>query len=217
MATLLDEGYEGANGVAISNANTAYSNVVGTGMTFDTSVFVNGTSSASVITSAASTYGRLDFTAVPSVSIRSYVRWTAIPGAITYWMSVLNSSTARAQVRVNVDGTLSVRNGSTAVGSTTAVMNPNQWYRVEWVLDSGAGSQQLKLFDLHQTSVVSGGDTGAVTFNLGTIDNFRLGTTAASTADFRVDSTRVDDTNSFIGPSVAPPSSWSYGYDVVIG
>lgn len=114
---------------------------------------------------------------------------------------------AIAQVRLNSDNTLSLRDKFTAVATTTTALTDNVWYRVAWEVDRTSGTQELRLYDgPHSTTPLETEAPGAGSCNASTattFDRFYFGTVGTST-DAR-DWIRYDDTawgDTFpIGPS----------------
>lgn len=117
-------------------------------------------------------------------------------GAIYYLMSAHSGSTARAFARINADGSLQLRNGSTAVGAaTTARVTAGQPFRIAWRILNG-GTMEARLFTGSNlwgtTPDVGGTTTGAM--NTGTFDRLRFGLTLSATVNWVLDSVRVDAT-----------------------
>ena len=202
MAVVLTEDFEGAaNGATATTSNTAFTQNITATPTFDSSQFASGTRSIRI--NPVSTTESLTYSgaSTASKSVRFYLRLTALPAATTYIANMQASTTARAQIGINSDGTVRLRNGNTTlVATTTAAMSINTWYRLEWKCDGGTSTQTIKLFSLHSTTPL---DTQSGTFNTGAIDRFQLGVVANATLDAFFDAVVLDDTVTDIGPADA--------------
>lgn|GEM_PF-4483210 len=214
MSTLIDEffttGPDGTTlaGTSQGSPNCTFTTVVGTPV-FEADVpaaLVAGSGFAMrVAPTAASWYGRKDFTAIAQGCERIYFYLpTGLPSADTFIENLMASSTIRGQIRLNAAGTLSVRNGTSvpAGGTTTnSALAANTLYRLERLFDNAATTQRLVLYLGHSLTPISGGDTGNVTYNQGTVDNTRVGAPAAATIDIIISAYRLDDTAVLIGPA----------------
>lgn len=206
MARTFTEDFEtGAPGAAVATTNSGF-DAVSAGITFDT-VHQVGTQSGHVVVGATATQTivQRNFTATSTRYFAWYERWNTLPAAAVYLGSASSGATARAQVRLNPDGTMSLRNALTAVYTSTAVMPTASWVRFEWELVNPT-RQRLQMFSGHSTTPLL--DSGAQTFNTGTFDRVLLGsTTSVASLDFYIDWVAADDTT-WVGPAAtAPPPS----------
>jgi hypothetical protein len=220
VATLMSEDFEGAtSGTAVTAANTAFVSVTGS-PTYDSAQFMVGTQSALLNPSTALQYGSYQIgAAAASMSVRWYLRLAALPTAVTYLASPLSLSTIRAQVGLNADGTVRIRNATTLVATTmlAAALSAGTWYRIEWQLDGPGATQVLRIFAGHGTTPISGADISG-TFNTGTVDRMLLGVPVSGTVTLNMDAVKMTDVAEWIGPAVVtPPSSWVNSYAVTVG
>lgn len=136
MATIFSEAFTGANGVAISSSNTAFSSVINA-PTFSTAVKKSGTASAYCNTNSSYSYMEYTHASTTSGYWSFYVRPVSAPSANTVIFYVGNSSAAIDrifQVTLNTNLTLKLQQGSSAtiVGSnTTGTLPLNEWSRID--------------------------------------------------------------------------------------
>lgn len=215
MSTLIDEffttGPDGAtlSGTSQSGPNCAFTTIVGAPFfegDLPDALVGDSDFAMRVTTSSAAAYAREDLTAIAQGAERIYFYLPdGPPAADTFIDALLFDTSARAQIRLNAAGTMAVRNGaSVPTGGTTtnSALAADTLYRAERIFDNGAGTQRLVIYPGHSTSPLSGGDTGNVTYNQGTVNNARVGVTAAGTLDIVICAYRLDDTAALIGPAV---------------
>lgn len=104
-----------------------------------------------------------------------------------------------ANWRVNANGTVAIRNGSTAVATSSAVLSTNTWYRSEWMTNAGAATQELRIYAGETTTPLLT-LTGALTSSDQT--GFYIGLVAASTGS-SVDIDTVQIADDWTGPFAA--------------
>lgn len=140
--------------------------------------------------------------------MRCYIYWTGTNPTSTTPIFTFSSSAGvnRAQIVINTSGQIRMRNNTTLVG-TAQTLNKNQWYRLEWKLDTTNSQQTMRLFtagNLH-------GSTADVedlnqTFNSGSGNNFRFGITSAPGAAAAVTfDSLATSTSAYVGAAPARP------------
>lgn len=103
---------------------------------------------------STATAGRVqyDFGSALSVALfmSSYFRITTLATVNLYLGNVSSAATAgtvQADWRVNpTTSTVSLRNSTTAVGTSSAALSVNTWYRSEWKVDPATSTQELRIY-----------------------------------------------------------------------
>lgn len=131
MARLVTAGGETGDVTAESATLTAGSALI----TLDATVFRSGARSFKV-DSTVSNFNRFAqsaFTAALNTNyyFRAYIRFPAAPSTATGVLRFLQASSWQASVYLRTDGAIELRNNLTVVGSPSAVLNVDTWYRVE--------------------------------------------------------------------------------------
>jgi hypothetical protein len=93
---------------------------------------------------------------------RFYLRFTSNPNAInTIWLWRINALTA-GELRIETNGTMTLRNSAGTVVATSATLSTGTWYRVETkiVVNAGTGTGELELLI---DGVLVGGSTSTST------------------------------------------------------
>lgn len=193
MAIDLTETFEGGtNGAALTTGNTGFGLIGGTAPTFTTTGVHLGALAMQASASAATSYGQHTLGAARAISfLRWYLTFQAAPAATTYICNAMATATIRAQVRVNTARTLSMRNSTTAVWTSTTTLATGTLYRIEWDLNNTAGTQRLRIFTGDSVTAVE--DSGAQTYNAGTHDRFLLGIPSAATWTWQADDLQIRD------------------------
>lgn len=98
------------------------------------------------------------------------------------YRALSDTSALRATVRVNTDGSIQQRNGTTAVGTaTTHLVTEGEPFRLDWHPNNGSpGTQTARLFtgaNLYGTSPVTGASTSG-NMDTGTFDRIGIGIAA---------------------------------------
>lgn len=146
------EDYEGGSDEgAINSSNTDYDVISGSPV-FDSAHAMRGALSGRYASAGAITSTGRTFTARNVIFDRAYVLVEASPAAAMYVMGCNSGGTIRAQNRINADRTITVRNGTTAVFTSTTVLATNTWYRLERHIDLSAGTQETKIFLGHDAT-----------------------------------------------------------------
>jgi hypothetical protein len=196
-ANLLSEDLNGVSGTtagtAVSTANSSMSAVFGTAPTFDATAY-EGAFAARFNTTAATGYLRKDITSSGTVWIQMAIRLTALPAAATFITSWLQGTTKIGDLRVNTDGTLSVRDNNTAVITSTSALSAGSYAIVSVkCTPGGASGHTLKVYLTPTSGTPSFTGTGAATAAAATaVDTLRFGVIAAATIDYRLDRLRAD-------------------------
>lgn len=210
MASLFSEGFEtGPSGAALTTTNTTFTAVTASGFSFTASptpAVGALAATASTPTTAANRLLEKTFTAAAAVYHRQYINIPANPGAAVFLGSMLSTATVRAGLRLNAAGTLTLRNNTVAVYTSTQVLPLGVWVRIEWRVDNTAAAQELRVFsgaNLHGTT--PDWTSGVQTYNSGTIDKVQAGfTTAVASFTATFDAMAADDTT-WVGPAATTP------------
>lgn len=215
MASIFAEDHEtGTDGTTLTTSNTDYSgfNPTGTKPTIATAQFVSGTRSMRINPSgSAQMYAYYTSPSLTSVRyMRAYVRLAQLPSAPLFFMAAQAAAVTRADFRILDDGRVQIRNNFTQVWTSTTTLSVNTWYRVEWRINNTTSLQECNVYLGHNTSPVSGMASGNRSYNMGTFDDFKVGsTTSIAGVDLWVDDVAADNAN-WVGPSfVADPLSVS--------
>lgn len=191
MARLWSTGFE-------ANSTTAwheFTSIVGS-PTIQTSVVRSGTYALRANPTAAAhyiTHAYKNFSDSAAGYFRAYIRIATAPSAATMIMGQATNGTG---IRLNTDRTLTLMKAdSTALGSNSAALALNTWYRVEYQFQTSATIDGR----LDGVSFASGTNSSA-----GSLDSFFCGIITATTADVYFDDLAINDTtgsnqNSFPG------------------
>ena len=215
MTLLLDERYEtGPAGATLDTTTTAFTAVGGTSTngsrTFTSNAPHEGSLCGEYVTGSTtgSMWTRYDPpAALGTVYLRAYVRFvTALPGnntGIVYWRTA--GGTVRARLEVNAAGTFTIKNGTTAVATSTVATAIDEWCRLEWELVNGTG-QTLRIFVGANVDGATPDETITGTFNTGSDgQQFLMGWAAAvANRTLRLDAVAVDDAT-WVGPLATNP------------
>jgi len=183
--------YEGGtDGGAITAANSggasgdAFTAASGTGPVFSTAQAMHGTLSEMVAQGGtpAASYMIWDSTVLTSSSQlygRAYVRFnSAAPSANARFIQFLSGATLGCGIRQNTTGAIQFdasTGGNTGVGSASAVLSVDTWYRIEWDILFGTGtSAQL-------SGTVYVGDSTSAFSTFAALNTFTNTITAADT------------------------------------
>jgi hypothetical protein len=131
-------------------------------------------------------------------------KYDTLPTAVSTLMQILSTSTLRADLRVQADAILRMRNNSVAVGSGIGPIVAGETYYLSWNTVNGT-AQSMYLYDSNGFLLAS--EVGQ-TFNAGTYNKFSFGLVNAPGLALVLHISRPGyDTNVEIGPTVVP------GYD----
>lgn len=143
MARLWQSGFE-LNSIT---GDVEFSTISGTASISSTTVRTGGFAGRTNPAAATGFFRQVIFAADSStvVFFRAYLRIAAAPGASTVVMRISNNlDNACAQLQLTSTRTLILLNAAaTQVGSPSAVLSLNQWYRVELKLDASASPGTL--------------------------------------------------------------------------
>lgn len=196
MASVFTETFEaGTNGVTLSSSNTAFTDFFGDPAEFTNAQTIEGTLAADFSASGAQCRAGLFPAATGLYFRRFYVYFTALPASNSYIGAVaLTGQGSQADMRVETDGRIAIRDGFSAVWTSTVTLAAGEWHRIEWKLDSTGLVQACRLFigaNLHGTTPDD--ESGDVTFNTGTWDEIRIGNVTSNTLGVIVDAVADDD------------------------
>lgn len=213
MATLAEDFEGGSNGATVTTLNSAF-NLVGSGTpTFDTSIFYRGSASRLIDNAGLPETNIFTFAATNQVTYRKYIRPKTLGASRSVICSFNSAGTPRAQLCVDIAGTISLRDGaSTVVATTSAVMSLNaDFYRVECQIDGATGSQSVQLYLGDSTVPVTGG-TDSGTFTNLTFDRAVDGLTNSTSLTYNDDLIKI--TSGSVAPIGAEPLAASIAVPV---
>lgn len=214
------------HGTTLTAGSTGFDNSTSNG----TATYVSSTTSplhstyARITSTTSSTYIlRKDQTSVASRYYRFYVRMSAIPSSTQTILASRNGSTAVSNIRIQNDGTLSIRDGTSTVDTSTVTITANQWARLELHYDSAGAKQWLRIFlgdnvdGQIPDQVLSGSATN------GSTDNFQAGLVTAQTSQTYDLDDIATSTAGWLGPAgtdtipaissgtISSPVTWNEG------
>lgn len=194
----LTENFEGGtNGATITTANTIFDNKTGTAAVTFNNDAKEGSLSMQVAASAQDAILRADLTASSTLWLCYYIKIVSAPStptAITNWYS---GTTKIGDIRLASDMTISLRDGSAGVWTSTALV-ANVWHRVAIkITPNNATGHRIKIYsganlDGSTASQDSGNQT-ATAAAVSSVDNVRFGLISTETATLRFDRVRGDD------------------------
>ena len=190
---------DGTDGVALTanttdGGNSGFQILTGA-WEFDTAQKASGTSSA--LLPLTNGTGLLTKSHAPNpVTVHYYdffYRYSTLPSAIMIAQIKLGGSN-KAQVWVNASGTVTIKNLTTSVGTTTTTTSANEWFRIMWGVDGS--TQTLRLWKSAVLSDLFGAYTEqkSGTYSQGQWDSFKVGCNTVATLNLWVDKITTDDT-----------------------
>ena len=197
MAVDIVEDFEGGtNGAVITTSNTGLGFTDGVA-TFTNTGGVHTGSLAALYSATAGTSYSVVYFGAPTLRgasyARFYVTFAALPAANVLIGAYRAVTTSRAELRINSAGTVTLRNGTTAVYTSTATLAANTTYRIEWDAVNGTGQAVRVYVGDSTTALISSGNQ---TYNTGTHDRLSIGLYASATWTLRVDDIETrDDAN----------------------
>ena len=214
------------DGTTLTTGNTGFTAISNSG---------GGTFTAASTSPVHNGFGRMQTTGSSTLSVqddygstssryyRFYMRMASIPGSTQTMFNLRDASTNTvSSIRVQNDGTFVLRNGNTAVATSTAALGANQWARIELFYNAASSTQTARLYlgSNYDGSIPTETLTGAAT-NGATVDaNYGMVTAQASqTVDLDEVAT---STAGWLGPSggtaipavsgsIGSPAAWSEG------
>ena len=156
----------------------------------------------SMTISTGTSYGTQTYTATDEIFLSLYIRLAAIPSAQVRVVRITDAGTSVGALTLETTGKLTLRNGSTSLGATTAALTPGTLYRIGIHQKRGTGSNGML------EGFVATGDAnfGAAFASSGTqtfttqADSVQIGATTGTAGSFTVDDVRLD-TGAMPGPS----------------
>ena len=194
MASDIVEDFEGGtDGATISTSNTGLGFADGTATFTDANGVHTGTLAALYSATAGTSYSVVYFGS-PTLRSASYMRWyvtfQALPASNTLIAALRAVTTVRAEVRMNAAGTVTLRNATTAVYTSSATLSAGTTYRFEWDAINSTGQQLRVYVGDSMTTVISSGNQ---TYNTGTHDRMSVGLYASATWTLQVDDIETRD------------------------
>ena len=158
----------------------------GQSMTYDNTQAYSGTQSCKIVTTSTNTcFGMWDSAglltnAATQQWFRVFLYMTGNPGSLHQILAMLVSGTRAADVIINTNGTLSMRDAAGTVQvTTTNTVNLNSWFRLEGYITSSASSGQveLKLFNSPASATPTETQTSGSSLNTtgGAMNQVRFG------------------------------------------
>lgn len=194
MAVVFTELFEGgADGVALTTANTNFTDFNGSGSAeFDTDLSVEGNSSG-LFLEPRQAHGLVPSGGEFYISEYVYFHVESI-GNFDFNLA-LDSDSIQARCQIAADGRFRLLDGGSVVTATTHVMIPDQWYRIEWTIDEASGTQDLLIFTGANLNSLTPTEshTGATYSGSATIDEFTYGRVSGAAIDMNFDRIILDD------------------------
>lgn len=120
---------------------------------------------------------------------------TTLPAGEVIIGQIRSGGTNRAQITLQADGSVRIKNGTTAVDSTAAGFAvAGQWLRWKWGITGG--TQELRLYkDANPANLFGPGPTDVLTGNMsqGSWDQYRIGMMSAEAIEVWVDRVVIDN------------------------
>lgn len=123
--------------------------------------------------------------------------------------SLATGGSLQGDVRINTGHTVSIRNGSTAVATSSATLSTATWYRFEWKLNAAADTQELRCY-VGESSTPLFTLSGAWSSDLTRVVSIGPNVAAAGGV-ISYDTIRVAD--DWTGAFAPPPSHTRFRYD----
>ncbi|MGH3096493.1 MAG: glycoside hydrolase family 16 protein [Streptosporangiales bacterium] len=131
---------------------------------------------------------------------RIYIQIPALPSATATFLTTQSSAGTKAAVHVRSTGELGLVDGHTYSTTTTTMLTPGAWYRVEWHVE-GAG-QELRLYSPPNVATPVETITAGIT-DTAAVSEWRVGQGSASNSPVYVDEMALG--SDWIG-SATPPA-----------
>lgn len=214
------------NGTTITTANTGFDNIACGSGTFTSSTAtpqLHGTYGRFATSASAICSAQVDYSSTNSRYYRFYMRTSAIPAANETVMNLRGAAGVTvAGIRQQSDGTIHIRDGTVGVATSSFVVVPGEWIRLELHYNASASTQTLRIFSGGNiegsipTETLTGSATNGATedFNIGIV-------TSQASLNFDIDDVETSTTG-WLGPagsdtipavssSIASPVVWSEG------
>lgn len=230
MATEFTANFELPGGVAdedpFNALDAGFFNKSGTWL-YETTSPAQGSALIDVVNDGTSTSAITYVHPTGLISTRYYdicLKVAALPAAETMILQTRASGNNRAQVTLMPDGSLRMKNGTTAVGTSApaGTVVANQWFRVKWGITGS--TQELRIYaDSVLANLFSASPThtiGPANYSQGTWDQFRFGVMTSEVLTLRVDRLVIDNStwpSSGGSGNVAPTANAGANQDSVIG
>jgi len=156
----------------------------------------------SMTISAGGSYGTQSYTATDEIFISLYIRLAVLPSGQVRVVRITDAGTSVGALTLESTGKLTLRNGSTSLGATTAALTPGTLYRIGIHQKRGTGSNGV----LQGFVAVGDASFGAAFASSATqtfttqANSVQIGATTGTTGSFTVDDIRLD-TGAMPGPS----------------
>lgn len=212
-----------ADGAVLTQANTAFTNVSGSGSFTARSTLGKSNGCAELQCTAQDRYLVRDITATNRIYLRFYVRPDSTinsgrPTSNLVMARFYTGGTTRASLVWNTGGNFKIQNsGSIIVGAnTTTALPTNVWSRVEFGIDGANVS--LRVYPGDQVDATGtpaiAGNAQSGTHGAGAtpgVNSVWMGALGSNTVRYRLDEIDTDDTT-WVGPLVATPTTAPHWY-----
>lgn len=230
MATEFTANFELPVGVAdedpFNAADAGFFNKSGTWL-YETTSPAQGSAFIDVVNPGTTTSAITYVHAAGLISTRYYdicLKVAALPTAETMVLQIRASGNNRAQVTIMPDGSIRMKNGTTAVGTSApaGTVVAGEWFRVKWGITGS--TQELRIYTDPTPANLFGSAVdhtiGPANYSQGTWDQFRFGVMTSEALTLRVDRLVIDDSTwptSGGGGNITPTANAGPDQDSVIG
>lgn len=172
MTTLATIDYEGGSLGATIGAESGWDNTLSGTRVYDNTLVANGVMGCKVTDQAIM---RRNVTSGTQFRVRWYMRVPVINAGTNVSIGIARgSTTVRCAVRYESAGTLRLLNVSTAVGSSSGSLIPDEKIRCEWIIDGTGGTQSLLIFRASNSEGTTADETLTGAFTSASIDNIGI-------------------------------------------
>ncbi|MBP6038540.1 MAG: hypothetical protein KA604_04365 [Candidatus Saccharimonas sp.] len=209
MTRFLEAHFDAATSGSITTAlEPGISSTTGTAPTFSAADTIHGAAGALSASGVVSILRQDIPSPLPSIYWRGYIKRVLANPTVAQFAAARDSANANcASLAMQASGAIVLRDGNTAVATSTHTLAAGDWVRVEWYVDRGGTSTQtLELFysgNIEGTipnEVLTGACTAATT-PLHQVSSGSI--TASAGAQFAVDEAVLAD--AYVGPFASPP------------
>lgn len=227
MATEFTTEFDGTNGAAanLTTEPAFFGRTASNGWFYRTGDKASGTASINTTNDVTLTSVWTYAHSAGLIATRYYdqcYKVTTLPGSEIIIAQIRSGGTNRAQVTLDQNGVVRIKNGTTTVDSTAAgFITANQWFRWKWGITGG--TQELRLYTNATPANLFGtapSDTLIGNMTQGTWDQYRLGIMSGVALEVWVDRLVIDDSTwptSGGAGNAAPVANAGPDQDSVIG
>lgn len=207
MSELFLEGFE--NGTADANITTGNSNATSVlGAPTFAAGGVDGELCGDFNSTGTQVMMRWDHTAASNAWYSGYIWLDSLPASNTYLVSFFGGTNKVGDMRVNSDGTVSVRDNNSAVITSSVALTTGSWHRFALRVTPNVDMRLRLYLGANRHGTTPDYDATGNSNRDFALDNVRMGIVTAATWHVRLDRLRADDTTEPPGvPDDPPPSS----------